>query len=117
MIKARFMKAYPCEDSITYTLKGEKSKDALRAAAEYQDENCVIDLAVDKVINELDEATKALFAMILDYANRRYEQGRAESNKEYLEARKTAKTGKTEDDFVAKVGASEIALFKQGITE
>ena len=76
MIKAKFMKAFPCEDSITYTLKGEKSKDALRAAAEFQDEACIIDLEVGKVIDMLDDATKTLFAMIQDYGNQQYIHGR-----------------------------------------
>jgi len=77
-------------------------------------EEITIDRATEIVIDTMDEATKALFAMILDYANRRYEQGKAKGDKEYLDACQIAKTGKTEDDFTAKVGAAEIALFKQG---
>lgn len=34
-----------------------------------------IDLAVGKVINDMDEATKSLFAMILDFGNRRFHEG------------------------------------------
>ena len=45
MIKARFEKATPTQDGITYVLKGERTKDALRAAVDLDNEDCVIELA------------------------------------------------------------------------
>jgi hypothetical protein len=53
MIKARFIKATPTKDGITYILQGERTKDALRAAAEFDDEICDIELEKlkDRVVN------------------------------------------------------------------
>lgn len=68
----------------------------LHSLVDMQGQEIDIGLAMEKVIDAFDEATKTLFAMILDYANRRYEQGKAEGDKEYLDACQLAKTGITE---------------------
>ncbi len=82
MIKARFIKAFVTEEGITYTLKGEKSKNVLRSAVDLQDENCIIDLEVEKVINIMDEASKNLFALIQEYGNKMYLQGKEDNEKD-----------------------------------
>lgn len=60
MIKAKFIKAYPTEDGITYMLKGEKSKQALRLAADLQDEDCLLSLALEREAETEHQALKHL---------------------------------------------------------
>ena len=54
MIKAKFIKATPIEGGITYILKGERTKDALRAAVDLDNEDCTIDLAFNKSLPDHD---------------------------------------------------------------
>ena len=54
MIKAKFIKATPIEGGITYILKGERTKDALRAAVDLDNEDCIIELDVRKSDSEPD---------------------------------------------------------------
>lgn len=53
-IAAKFDKPSPTKDGITYTLKGPKSKESIRAAADYYDEDCLIILASEMQITPRD---------------------------------------------------------------
>lgn len=74
MIKARFVKAYSTEDGITYTLKGEKSKLALRLAADLQDEDCYI-LIADSETATVDPTTQGIINLITEYGRAKYMEG------------------------------------------
>ena len=68
MIKARFIKATPTEDGITYTLKGPKDKTSLHAAVDLQDQDCTIegahgDIFPDKKKDMLRGILKAVSEM------------------------------------------------------
>ena len=75
MIRAKFVKAFVTEEGITYTLKGEKSKDVLRAAVDLQDENCIIELAEGRTIEPAENELKNLVEMIQYYGRCKFEEG------------------------------------------
>jgi len=100
MIRAKLLYSKPNKqgETVLYLGKGINRLEIVGM----EGEEITIDRATEIVIDTIDEATKNLFAMILDFANRRYEQGKAEVE---------GKEG-TEDVFVARVGATEITSLK-----
>lgn len=68
MINARFVKATPTKEGITYTLQGERNKQALHAAAELQDEAVCISKDTPEPDNEvtlesMDDLANQIFAL------------------------------------------------------
>ncbi len=94
MIRAKLLYSKPNKqgETVLYLGKGINRLEIVGM----EGEEITIDRATEIVVDALDDATKSLFALILDFANQRYEQGKAEADKEYLDARKIAKTGITE---------------------
>ena len=80
MIRAKFIKAVPTEEGITYTLKGETDKVALHSAVDMQGEECVICLpTIDQTPVTEDLITRARFALLQDWLRQDYERGLADA--------------------------------------
>lgn len=83
MIKAKFIKATPIEGGITYILKGERTKDALRAAVDLDNEDCIIEIAdkqepqADSIWEFAQRQARELDARLRSEFNRGREEGYA----------------------------------------
>lgn len=89
MIKARFIKATPTKEGITYILQGERSKDALRAAVDLDNELCTIDIAEPDTAKQETALIMQVFdGMIADvkrWVESAYDIGRAEEQAKWQE--------------------------------
>ncbi len=65
MIKARFVKASPTQDGITYVLQGQKDKADLHAAVDLQDVECSISQAeeTDPTLDSLDSIVQQIMGL------------------------------------------------------
>ena len=67
MIEAKFIKAYTTAEGVTLVLKGVKSKNTLRLAAELQDEECIISVNNSEIPLPPSEGEAKLLKMIREY--------------------------------------------------
>lgn len=75
MIRAKFIKAVPTEEGITYTLKGESDKTALHSAVDLQGEECFIGIAQDTPQDNMPAFLMVMRDMILREIALAKEQG------------------------------------------
>jgi flagellar capping protein FliD len=64
MIKARFIKATPTLEGVTYTLQGPKDRVSQHSAVELADKECIIDEVKAEVEQDQDVTLESLDAIV-----------------------------------------------------